>query len=281
MYCPKCGKQIPDVSEFCMYCGINLKSFIVEISPKVDISPKIEAKAEGMPLPKWRPKPLMEIDGIPVYEKLAESLGKFFCPRCQNYDSLGFKGKYSKIIDNTVHFCDYYYCYACGTSFLKLYDTKVIEDYLIYLSEGKKLPVFDDEIDVCPFCGTDLEKREDGVRYIPFVFHSSLSVFEYKISKFRGWSYYYRYPVYTVLECENDHLILVNRKITTEIEDKYISKYCNLISENLVCKVCYRGIGKYYCKNCKIHVCAECVKGWIGKSCPRCGNSVSDVLKEV
>jgi hypothetical protein len=51
MYCPKCGKENPKGSTFCMHCGADLSGDNLEISPKIEVSPKISvsAKAEGKP----------------------------------------------------------------------------------------------------------------------------------------------------------------------------------------------------------------------------------------
>jgi len=59
MHCPRCGKENPEDANFCMRCGADLREYKVEISPKIEVSPKIhaEAKAEGIPYPKWKPKP--------------------------------------------------------------------------------------------------------------------------------------------------------------------------------------------------------------------------------
>jgi len=40
MYCPNCGKEIPEGSRFCMHCGADL-SGKVEISPNISVSPRI------------------------------------------------------------------------------------------------------------------------------------------------------------------------------------------------------------------------------------------------
>jgi len=58
MHCPRCGKENPEGANFCMHCGADLREYKVEISPKIEVSPKIhaEAKAEGIPYPKWKQK---------------------------------------------------------------------------------------------------------------------------------------------------------------------------------------------------------------------------------
>jgi hypothetical protein len=53
MYCPKCGKENPEGARFCMHCGADLSECKVEISPNINVSPKIEVKTstekkEGM-----------------------------------------------------------------------------------------------------------------------------------------------------------------------------------------------------------------------------------------
>lgn len=57
MYCPNCGKEIPERSRFCMSRGADLSGYKVEFSPKIEVSPKVSAyaKAEGVPYPKWEP----------------------------------------------------------------------------------------------------------------------------------------------------------------------------------------------------------------------------------
>ena len=47
MYCPKCGKEIPEGSRFCMHCGADLSGYKVEVSPKIDVSPKIEVRTNA------------------------------------------------------------------------------------------------------------------------------------------------------------------------------------------------------------------------------------------
>jgi len=47
MYCPKCGKEIPEGSRFCMHCGADLSGYKVEVSPKIDVSPKISVSAKA------------------------------------------------------------------------------------------------------------------------------------------------------------------------------------------------------------------------------------------
>ena len=44
MYCKKCGKEIPDDSVFCLYCGTNLKESITE-SPKTEEPIKVDVNA--------------------------------------------------------------------------------------------------------------------------------------------------------------------------------------------------------------------------------------------
>lgn len=44
MHCPNCGKKNPEGARFCMHCGSDLSGYKVEISPNIDVSPKIEAK---------------------------------------------------------------------------------------------------------------------------------------------------------------------------------------------------------------------------------------------
>ena len=124
MYCPRCGKENPEGARFCMHCGADLREYKVEISPKIEVSPKIhaEAKAEGIPYPKWKPKPerYVEIKGegkLPVYKRFAEFNGKFFCPQCGNYDSLEcesvLKTKYIEGNSVTIVEYDVYRCLAC------------------------------------------------------------------------------------------------------------------------------------------------------------------------
>jgi len=129
MYCPKCGKEIPEGSRFCMHCGADLSEYKVEVSPNINVSPKVSAyaKAEGVPYPKWKPKVenYVEIKGegkLPVYERFAEFNGKPFCPQCGNYDSLdnmGLRGqimnkRYEWILDKYT----IYKCLACDKSCL-------------------------------------------------------------------------------------------------------------------------------------------------------------------
>ncbi len=40
-FCPKCGKENPGGTIFCMHCGADLSGYKVEISPNFDVSPKI------------------------------------------------------------------------------------------------------------------------------------------------------------------------------------------------------------------------------------------------
>ena len=44
MYCKKCGKEIPDDSVFCLYCGTNLKESITE-SPRTEEPIKVDVNA--------------------------------------------------------------------------------------------------------------------------------------------------------------------------------------------------------------------------------------------
>jgi adenine-specific DNA methylase len=50
MYCPKCGKENPEDAKFCMHCGVDLREYKVEISPKIDVSPNIEVKPTISPI---------------------------------------------------------------------------------------------------------------------------------------------------------------------------------------------------------------------------------------
>lgn len=128
MFCPKCGKEIADgsICNFCMYCGTDLRDFKAE--PKIEISPKIhaEAKAEGVPYPKWKPRveKYVDIKGkkLPVYKRFAKFQGKYFCPQCGSFDSL----EYVKDIENDVKkgyevyrsIYEKYTCLACNAKSL-------------------------------------------------------------------------------------------------------------------------------------------------------------------
>ncbi len=133
MYCPKCGKQIPDESNFCMFCGGNLaelkSSMSIEVSPKIEVS----AVAEGVPVPKWKPNPIKYCNmrsygNLPLYKKFAEFNGKFFCPLCDNYDSVEEVKtlKYEEVQEKSynVFKVRLFECLACNLKFLKLYDHK-------------------------------------------------------------------------------------------------------------------------------------------------------------
>jgi hypothetical protein len=123
MYCPKCGKENPEGTRFCMHCGADLSGYKVEISPKIEVSPKISVstKAEGVSYPKWKPKvdKYVEIKGegkLPVYKRFAEFKGEFFCPQCGNYDCLEYNEEegLEMISRDIVHLYPMYECLACG-----------------------------------------------------------------------------------------------------------------------------------------------------------------------
>ena len=52
MYCKKCGKEIPDDSVFCLYCGTNLKESITE-SPRTEEPIKVDVNAN------WKAKKMV------------------------------------------------------------------------------------------------------------------------------------------------------------------------------------------------------------------------------
>ena len=135
MYCPKCGKENPDGARFCMYCGADLSEYKVEISPKIEVSPNISvsAKAEGVPYPKWKPKVerYAEIKGVgklPVYKRFAEYEGKFFCPQCENYDSIDkIRSVQIKNVNQkevTIDSYGLFKCIACGKRALIFQDSE-------------------------------------------------------------------------------------------------------------------------------------------------------------
>ncbi len=142
MYCPKCGKANPEGGRFCMHCGADLNGHKVEIKPEIEVSPKIEAKAEGVPYPKWKPliESYVEVKSegkLPVYSRFAEFDEKPFCPQCGCYDSLNKLGEESEIVyeNENRYLCKYilYKCLnsTCGKKFLK-FVSKKSENVVIY-----------------------------------------------------------------------------------------------------------------------------------------------------
>ena len=281
MYCPNYGKQIPDESNFCMYCGVELEKLKSQInfSPTIEVSPKIEAKAEGMPVPKWKPKPVLTIDGYPVYEKFAEFQEKFFCPECGNYDSLSLRRAYSNIYGNTAYICDIYYCHACDKSVLKLLHKVGVKGVFAYLKGNyydRKLPIIlpafekklyeiyfkNKNLRICPHCGGKIDwyKEKEIVGYVTDP--------EYE----RGYGeVYYALPLFKMWQCENKHEILVLSGITHKSYRSYGEK---IVPKDTLCGLCHRDVAKYYCETCKIIICSQCSKGIFRRSCPNCGTGV-------
>jgi len=168
MHCPRCGKENPEGANFCMHCGADLREYKVEISPKIEVSPKIhaEAKAEGIPYPKWKPKVerYVEIKGkgkLPVYKRFAEHEGKPFCPQCGNYDSLEYISQVGEIIkhsDNRQMIVKHnlYRCLAsaCNKFCLREEEAKSFEitKYRYLYGVGKVPVTSDTPPEICPNC---------------------------------------------------------------------------------------------------------------------------------
>jgi hypothetical protein len=47
MYCPKCGNENSEGARFCMHCGVDLSGYKVEISPRINVAPKIEVRTSA------------------------------------------------------------------------------------------------------------------------------------------------------------------------------------------------------------------------------------------
>ena len=119
MHCPKCGKENPEGSRFCMHCGADLSEYKVELSPKIDVSPKISvsAKAEGGVALKWKKKPegSVEVLGhgkLPLYHNLVTLEDKGFCPLCGNYGCLELAGTEKEARESFL-----LYCLSCNKYF--------------------------------------------------------------------------------------------------------------------------------------------------------------------
>ena len=167
MYCPRCGKENPKGARFCMHCGADLREYKVEISPKIEVSPKIhaEAKAEGIPYPKWRPKvekyAEIESEGkLPVYKKFAKFDGKPFCPQCGNYDSLIYICGKIEIEKGYANLYNLYECLACGKKVLTI---ERVERIIVetpkecYILDKEKVSIYEElpkcfDSNMCPEC---------------------------------------------------------------------------------------------------------------------------------
>ena len=74
MYCKKCGKEIPDDSVFCLYCGTNLKESITE-SPKTEEPIKVDVNANV----KAQIAPSVNLGW---YKKLTSNQKNWLCVYC-------------------------------------------------------------------------------------------------------------------------------------------------------------------------------------------------------
>ena len=307
MHCPRCGKENPECSNFCMHCGADLREYKVEISPKIEVSPKIhaEAKAEGIPYPKWKPKPerYVGIKGegkLPVYKRFAEFNGKFFCPQCGNYDSLECESvlKTKHIEGNSVTIVEYdvYRCLACDKRSLifrdsKQYQLPSVTKYL-YLYGVGKVPVTSDKPEICPNC------KEPAIKFKKYTYLLTSRREEELLGKHYYEYYGYEYPYYVCSSCGFGILVdSLEEKYVGRTQDTYHTKYSDIehiihghlnkgdIVEKL-CQFCgeraaVREEGSieysYKCKRCGKILCENCVRIKRGLFkyyyCPSCASS--------
>jgi len=294
MYCPKCGKQIPDDSNFCMYCGLNLKEYKVEIKPVIEVSPKIhaEAKAEGIPYPKWKPKPerYVEIKGegkLPVYKRFAEFNGKFFCPQCGNYDCLEFKGNVCELLSSVINIYPMYECLACGEkSLLPSIDSQERHPKEIFFSNVKKFPRYD-RIICCPQCGSfDFYETNNEI----CVFEDYRLEYPPLLLQF--------YKIYVCKSCEREFVITPHRNLWVDTFPTQNIAKSSKTKKFEFCDNCGRSIAVMTCPNCGKKYCSSCaveiVSFWsaykynllkdLGKKvtltyiCNRCGHKIKKDL---
>jgi len=286
MHCPRCGKENPEGSNFCMHCGADLREYKVEISPKIEVSPKVSAyaKAEAVPYPKWKPKPerYVEIKGegkLPVYKRFAEHEGKPFCPQCGNYDSLEcepvLKTKHIEGKSVTIVEYDVYRCLACDKRSLifrnsKQYQLPMVTGYL-YLYGVGKVPVTSDKPEICPNC------KEPAIEFKKYTYF----IASYKLINTSGIEYYgYKHPYYVCSSCGFGILVDSSKK---EYLGMRLSK--EDIVENL-CQFCGERAAaikegsieySYECERCGKILCENCVrikKGFFEYYyCPSCASS--------
>jgi len=241
-----------------MYCGLDLKEYKVEIKPVIEVSPKIhaEAKAEGIPYPKWKPKPERHIKmgkkELPVYGKFAKYRGKPFCPHCGNYDSLKrediLKIEHKKGESVTIDEYDVYTCLACGKQSL-IFRGEVI-DYL-YLYGVGKVPVMSEKPEKCPNCHEPTVKLDKECYYVR----------KEKVD-------YYVCHKYLCYSCSNCNFnILVD-----SLQEEKLVKYPDNVVE-ILCESCYENLAhredkvgwyKFKCVMCGKILCENCVRIRIG-----------------
>ena len=163
MFCPKCGKQIPDESAFCMFCGADLAEFKARMN--IEVSPKIEVSAvvEGEPIPKFKPKAIRReftpYGEVPVYGKIAEYNGKYFCPLCESYGSVEPQGIFARNAETGQYLYEAFVCHSCGRKFLieKRYDPGVKELEKVFLDEEGVVPVYSKKPLFCTCGGSDFK----------------------------------------------------------------------------------------------------------------------------
>ena len=310
MHCPRCGKENPEGSNFCMHCGADLREYKVEISPKIEVSPKVSvyAKAEAVPYPKWKPKPerYVEIKGegkLPVYRRFAEFDEKPFCPHCGAYDSLEVESilKTPHMEGRSVTIVEYnvYRCLACDKRALifrdsKQYQLPMVTGYL-YLYGVGKVPVTSDEPEICPNC-----KKTSTIEFKKFTYFVASrerideSVYQYLIFEKPYYKYYgYRYSYYECSSCGFGILVIDSseKEYLGRTPDTYHTKYSDigLSKEDIVEKLCQfcgeraavREEGSieysYKCERCGKILCENCVrikKGFFNYYyCPSCASS--------
>jgi hypothetical protein len=277
MYCPKCGKENPEGSRFCMDCGADLSSYKVEISPKISVS----AKAEGGMALKWKQKPIRyaEIKGIgriPVFEKfipgssedtnIASHLDRFFCPQCGNYGSLREEERkvyeYSKEGEKLFRHGWFmlYKCHACGKLSIKepaagvLFSGPITPDKYVYLDfrDIGEVPIYStpfssQPIPVCPKCGAD----EPGIVYR-------------RVQGYGG-----KYALYKCSTCQIRYL---DRQ--REQDESGSDETSPVVSFYPICEICESSKAEYTCSSCGKGICETCVvkKGLLSKKyvCPTC-----------
>ena len=308
MYCPKCGKEIPEGSRFCMHCGADLSGYKVEVSPNINVSPKVSAyaKAEGVPYPKWKPKVegyvVIKREGLrlPVYRRFAEFDEKPFCPHCEAYDSLEKEPilKTRHIEGGSVTIVEYnvYRCLACGKKSLIPINR---EEYTIPSLGGSgycwidgigKIPIFHAKPEICPKCKIPNTIEYVGKAYRPLSYDTVKSyvyagildliptgekVDYYKI-------YGYEYSHYRCISCgwnfliiestEKKYLISVNSLSDIRNKNEVVKDLCQYCGERpAVMKDDFEYA--YECKVCGKALCTNCAyMSFTYYYCPFCAS---------